>query len=136
LNDKSISLNKLVRPVESIGIRDQLQGIIEQMLANAIKYSPTGGEIRIMLRDAGKQMELEVEDEGPGIKPDERPHVFEPFFRGKNAQNDDNTEGLGLGLAIVKEYVTNHHGKVDVIDTRHDQNGARIRVQIPLTGEV
>jgi two-component system, NtrC family, sensor histidine kinase GlrK len=135
LDDKSISLKKLVRPVEIIGIREQLQGIIEQMLNNAIKYSPTGGEIRIMLRDAGKQMELEVEDEGPGIKPDERPHVFEPFFRGKNAQNDVNTEGLGLGLAIVKEYVTNHHGKVDVIDTRHDQNGARIRVQIPLTGE-
>ncbi len=135
LEAKSISLKKLVRPVEISGVHEQLRAVIEQLLSNAVKFSPTGGEIRIMLRDAGKQMELEVEDEGSGIEPDERPHVFEPFFRGKNAQVDDNAEGLGLGLAIVKEYVTNHQGKVDIIDTRHDQNGARIRVQIPLTDE-
>jgi two-component system, NtrC family, sensor histidine kinase GlrK len=135
LDAKSISLKKLVRPVEISGIQQQLRIIIEQLMSNAVKFSPTGGEIRIMLRDAGKQMELEVEDEGPGIEPDERSHVFEPFFRGKNAQVEDDAEGLGLGLAIVKEYVINHQGKVDIIDTRHDQIGARVRVQIPLTGE-
>jgi two-component system sensor histidine kinase GlrK len=93
------------------------------------------GEIRIMLRDSGSQMELEVEDEGPGIALDERAHVFEPFFRGKTALGDDTVEGSGLGLAIVKEHVTHHQGKVDIIDSRQDQQGARIRVQIPLTGE-
>jgi two-component system, NtrC family, sensor histidine kinase GlrK len=136
LQAKSISLKKLVRPVELSGIHEQLHSIIEQLLSNAVKYSPTGGEIRIMLRDSGKQMELEVEDEGPGIEPDERTHVFEPFFRGKNAQGDDKAESLGLGLAIVKEYVATHHGKVEIIDARHDQHGARIRVQIPLIGEI
>jgi two-component system, NtrC family, sensor histidine kinase GlrK len=136
LQAKSISLKKLVRPVELSGIREQLHSIIEQLMSNAVKYSPTGGEIRIMLRDSGKQMELEVEDEGPGIEPDERVHVFEPFFRGKNAQGDDKAESLGLGLAIVKEYVATHHGKVEIIDARHDQHGARIRVQIPLIGEI
>ncbi len=135
LQAKSISLKKLVRPVEISGIHEQLQCIIEQLMSNAVKYSPTGGEIRIMLRDSGMQMELEVEDEGPGIEPDERPHVFEPFFRGKAALDGDNIEGPGLGLAIVKEYVANHQGKVDIIDSRQDQQGARIRVQIPLTGE-
>jgi two-component system sensor histidine kinase GlrK len=80
-------------------------------------------------------MELEVEDEGPGIDPDVRSQVFEPFFRGKAAEHGDNAEGSGLGLAIVKEYVTNHQGKVEIIDSRQDQHGARIRVQIPLTGE-
>ncbi len=135
LQAKSISLKKLVRPVEISGIHEQLRSIIEQLMSNAVKYSPTGGEIRIMLRDSGTQMELEVEDEGPGIEPDERAHVFEPFFRGKTAQGDDDVEGPGLGLAIVKEYVTNHQGKVDIIDSRQDQHGARIRVQIPLTGE-
>jgi two-component system sensor histidine kinase GlrK len=133
LQAKSISLKKLVRPVEIPGIRDQLRSIIEQLMSNAVKYSPTGGEIRIMLRDSGAQLELEVEDEGPGIDPDERLHVFEPFFRGKAAQYEDNIEGSGLGLAIVREYVTNHQGKVDIIDSRQDQHGARIRVQIPLT---
>jgi two-component system sensor histidine kinase GlrK len=80
-------------------------------------------------------MELEVEDEGPGIALEERAHVFEPFFRGQTAQGDECAEGPGLGLAIVKEYVTNHQGKVNIIDSRQDQQGARFRVQIPLTGE-
>ena len=134
LQAKSISLKKLARPVEIFGIHEQLRTIIEQLLSNAVKYSPANGEIRIMLRDSGTQMELEIEDEGPGIALEERAHVFEPFFRGK-AQGDECVEGSGLGLAIVKEYVTNHQGKVDILDSRQDQHGARIRVQIPLTGE-
>jgi two-component system sensor histidine kinase GlrK len=77
-------------------------------------------------------MELEIEDEGPGIESNERAHVFEPFFRGNNAQCGECVEGPGVGLAIVKEYVANHQGKVDIIDSRQDQHGARIRVQIPL----
>ncbi len=133
LQAKSISLKKLVRPVEISGIHEQLRNIIEQLLSNAVKYSPANGEIRIMLRDAGSQMELEVEDEGPGIALEEREHVFEPFFRGKSTEGDDTAEGPGLGLAIVKEYVTNHQGKVGIIDSRENQQGARIRVQIPLS---
>lgn len=135
LQAKSISLKKLVRPVELSGIHEQLRGIIEQLLSNAVKYSPAGGEIRIMLRQSSAQMELEVEDEGPGIDPNERNHVFEPFFRGKAALSDDGVAGPGLGLAIVREYVANHQGTADIIDSRQDQPGARIRVQIPLTGE-
>jgi len=134
LQDKSISLKKLVRPVEISGVHDQLRSIIEQLMSNAVKYSPAGGEIRIMLRDSGTQLELEVEDEGIGIAPDERLQVFEPFFRGKASHMDDNIEGPGLGLAIVKEYVSNHQGNVEFIDSREDQQGARIRVQLPLTG--
>ena len=133
LTAKSISLKKLVRPVDISGIQEQLRSIIEQLLSNAVKYSPMGGELRIMLRASGTQMELEVEDEGPGIEPNERLHVFEPFFRGKSAQSEEGVESAGLGLAIVKEYVTNHQGKVDIIDPREDQLGTRIRVQIPLT---
>ncbi|MGR8999434.1 MAG: sensor histidine kinase, partial [Gammaproteobacteria bacterium] len=135
LQAKSISLKMLVRPVEIPGIQEQLRNIIEQLLSNAVKYSPEGGEIRIMLRESGMQMELEIEDEGPGIDLEERAHVFEPFFRGKASQDNDNGEGPGLGLAIVKEYVANHQGKVNIIDSRQDQRGARIRVQIPLTNE-
>ncbi|WP_262963807.1 sensor histidine kinase [Methylobacter psychrophilus] len=134
LQAKSISLKKLVRPVEIAGVEEQLRSVIDKLLSNAVKYSPLGGEIRIMLRDSGMQMELEIEDEGPGIDPNERLHVFEPFFRGRSAKNNDVDEP-GLGLAIVREYVTNHQGKIDIIDSRQDQQGARIRIQIPLTGE-
>lgn len=133
LQAKSITLKKLVRSIEISGVHEQLRNIVEELMSNAVKYSPVGGEIRLMLRDTGTQMELEIEDEGPGIEPDERSHVFEPFFRGRAAQGDENDEGPGLGLAIVKEYVANHQGRVDIIDAREDQHGARIRVQLPLT---
>lgn len=135
LQAKTISLKQLVRPVEVSGNQEQLRSIIEQLLSNAVKYSPSGGEIRIMLRDSGSRMELEIEDEGPGIEPEERAHVFEPFFRGKAAESNEGIEGPGLGLAIVHEYVANHQGKVEIIDSRQDQPGARIRVQIPLNRE-
>jgi len=126
-------MKNLARPVEISGIPDQLQVIIEQLLSNAIKYSPEGGEIRVMLRDSDMQMELEVEDEGPGIDPEDRLHLFEPFFHGKNLLADEIGQGPGLGLAIIKEYITNHQGKIDIIDSRQDQQGVRILVQIPLT---
>ena len=135
LQAKSVTLKKLIRPVELSGVPEQLRSIIEQLMSNAVKFSPVGGEIRIMLRASSTQMELEIEDEGPGIDPDERPHLFEPFFRGRAAQASD-AEGPGLGLTIVREYVANHHGKVDLIDSRQDQHGARVRVQIPLNEEI
>ena len=117
-----------------VGIPEQLRTIIDQLISNAVKYSPVGGEIRIMLRISGTQLELEVEDEGPGIDADERAQVFAPFFRGKSNQTHE-TEGSGLGLAVVREYVANHLGKVDIVEPRLDQHGTRIRVQIPLTDE-
>jgi len=56
-----------------------------------------------MLRDSGTQMELEVEDEGPGIEPNERSHVFDPFSVARPLNPTSPVEGPGLGLAIVKE---------------------------------
>ncbi|ANE57617.1 ATP-binding protein [Methylomonas sp. DH-1] len=136
LTAKAIEMRMLLRPVHISGNAQQLRAIVEQLLDNAVKFSPPKGEIRIMLRDSGTQMELEVEDEGPGIPLDERAHAFEPFYRGKAAQAEGIPEGPGLGLAIVKEYVANHQGNVEIIDARQDQHGARIRVQLPLNGEI
>ena len=85
-----------------------------------------------MVRKTGSEMELEIEDEGPGIEPIDRIHVFEPFFRGKNSQYEENIKGPGLGLSIVKEYVANHQGKIEIIDSRQDQQGTRILVKLPL----
>jgi len=105
------------------------------LLTNAIQYSPTEGEIRIMLRDTGDQMELEIEDDGPGISPEERAQVFEPFYRGKSAANHKVGNHLGIGLTTVQEYVNNHLGTVEIIDARQDHPGTRIRVLIPLKRE-
>lgn len=135
LQAKSIKVKKLIKPIHIHGVPEQLEGIIEHLLANAIQYSPTEGEIRIMLRDAGNHMELEIEDDGPGIPPEERNQIFEPFYRGKSAMNHKVHDHSGLGLAMVREYANNHQGTVEVIDARLDHQGARIRVQIPLNIE-
>jgi len=136
LQAKAITVMKLIRPVEIFGVYEQLQNIISQLLANAVQYSPQGGEIRIMLRDFNNQLELEVEDEGPGINVEDSAFVFEPFFRSKPPGIVGVEHGTGLGLAFVREYVANHHGKVEILASRQDQAGTRILVQIPLTQAV
>ncbi|PPD33784.1 MAG: histidine kinase [Methylomonas sp.] len=134
LDDKSIRIKKLTRSTPIVGIPEQCQGIIEEILANAIEFSPQHGEIRILLRDSGDWAELEIEDDGPGIDAASRPQVFEPFYR--NSARVDSHENHGLGLAMVKEYVAHHQGKIEFIDPRQDHQGARVRVLIPLRSEV
>lgn len=134
LKAKSLTVKQLVQPVEFFGVPDQVRTIVDNLLSNAIKFSPEGGKIRIILRDLGSGIQLEVEDDGPGIEVAERLRIFEPFFRGKAAELTD-AEGAGLGLAIVSECVANHQGKVESIEPRQDEQGARIRVELPLVQE-
>jgi two-component system sensor histidine kinase GlrK len=131
LRAKSLAIKDSIGVVEMLGNPDQLRTIVDNLLSNAIKYSPVGGDIRIMLRKTGGHMELEIEDNGPGIDPDERLHVFEPFFQGRAARAAG-VKGTGFGLAIVSECVASHHGKVEVIEPRGGKTGARISVKIPL----
>ncbi|AEF99815.1 sensor histidine kinase [Methylomonas methanica] len=132
LQAKSINVKKLIKPLQIEGIAEQCRGIVEELLINAIQFSPENGEIRIMLRDSGDVMELEIEDDGPGIEPDNRLQVFEPFYRGSPANNPEHGDNHGLGLAMVREYVAHHQGQIEFIDPRQDHLGARVRVQIPL----
>jgi two-component system sensor histidine kinase GlrK len=128
---KSITVAKSLDALELMGNREQLRTIVDNLLSNAVKYSPPGGEVRLSLRKDGGHMELEIEDDGPGIDPDERARVFEPFFQGRAAR-ELGVKGTGFGLAIVAECVANHHGKVEVLESHDEGAGARIRVQIPV----
>ncbi|MCQ8128370.1 sensor histidine kinase [Methylomonas rivi] len=131
LKAKSIEVKKLIEPLQIEGMEEQCRGIVEQLLANAIQFSPTNGEIRITLRESGDYMELEIEDDGPGIAPDIRPHAFEPFYRAIPEEYPEHGENR-LGLAMAREYVTRHQGQIEFIDPRQDHAGARVRVRIPL----
>jgi len=131
LRGKSINVVESLEPLSLMGNAEELRTIVDNLLSNAIKYSPVSGEIRLSLVKNGGHMALEVEDEGPGIDPDERGRVFEPFFQGR-ASRELGVKGTGFGLAIVAECVANHHGKVEVLQSREDDAGARIRVQIPM----
>ncbi|MDH7569545.1 MAG: HAMP domain-containing sensor histidine kinase, partial [Armatimonadota bacterium] len=110
------------------GRRDQLTRMVENLVSNAVKYTPDGGRITVSLREQGKAVELVVQDTGIGIPKDQQAHLFEEFFRAENArQLTDN--GTGLGLAIVKRMVENHHGTI-AIESEEGQ-GTRVTVVLP-----
>jgi two-component system sensor histidine kinase KdpD len=101
--------------------------VLEHLLRNALLYSGPSGPVRVGAACIPKEVRIWVEDEGPGIAPDERELVFEKFHRGKSAASVPS--GTGLGLAITREIVRSHGGRVWVEDVL--PRGARFVVTIP-----
>lgn len=97
-----------LKPLRANPIR--IRQMIDNLLGNAIKYTPAGGEIRISMFMQENQAILRVADSGPGIPTDEQNRIFEKFFRASNRPMD--VAGSGLGLAIVKSVVESHQGRV------------------------
>jgi two-component system NtrC family sensor kinase len=88
----------------------RLRQMLDNLIGNAIKYTPPGGEVNVHVRAEGGQIILQVTDNGPGIAPSDQPRIFEKFFRGENVPDD--VPGSGLGLSIVKSIVDNHQGRI------------------------
>jgi len=97
------------------------------LIGNAIKYSPKGGVINIVLKAENDQIILMVEDTGVGIPMSEQARIFEKFYRATNVS--DGTEGTGLGLAIVKSIVSSHQGRIWVESA--EGQGAKFFVVLP-----
>jgi len=92
---------------------DLLRRLLINLLGNAAKFSPIGGEVRIVGHVRGDECWVSVEDQGPGIPAEDLPHVFERFYRAR-AQGDPESEGNGLGLAIARGIVELHGGRIQV----------------------
>lgn len=88
----------------------RIRQMIDNLVGNAIKYTPTNGDVSINMSMQGNQLVLQVKDSGPGIPPNEQVRIFEKFFRASN--RPIGVEGSGLGLAIVKSIVESHQGRV------------------------
>jgi signal transduction histidine kinase len=86
--------------------------ILDNLVSNAIKYTPKGGKVDVRLRAHDGQAELEVDDTGKGIEADLLPNLFEPFVQAPGEDGRD--EGSGLGLAITKRLVEGMDGEIDV----------------------
>ena len=86
-----------------------MRHILTNLLANAINYSPSGGEVLVGLNSTDQQLELWVQDHGIGIPEEARPTLFESFVRGSNVGT---ISGTGLGLAIIKKSVELHQGQI------------------------
>ncbi|GEM_PF-4218061 len=103
---------------------------IRNVLANSIKYSPDGSAITILGVEAPQRVEIQFADEGPGIPPEDLPHVFEKFYRG--SMHVRRTQGTGLGLAIVRHIVESHGGSVSA--GNQPGGGALISITLPRPG--
>jgi two-component system phosphate regulon sensor histidine kinase PhoR len=101
------------------GDRDRLEQVVVNLLDNAIKYTPSGGSVRLKARSAGGSggsVSVDVEDTGIGIPENDMPRIFERFYRVDKARSRE-LGGTGLGLAIVKHIVQGHNGKLHVKST-------------------
>ncbi len=106
---------------------DRISQVITNLLSNAIKYSPDGGEIRISGQVHPQYLVICVSDKGPGIAPDDIPHIFDRFYRSSEAAKK--TKGAGLGLYLARAVVEAHEGRIWVDPKPGD--GARICFSLP-----
>jgi signal transduction histidine kinase len=106
-----------------------LRQCLINLLDNAIKHSPVGGEIRIRVADLRSSAEIEVCDSGPGIAPELQARIFDRFYRG----NRDNgvSAGAGLGLAIAKQSVEANGGHLTLVSA--GESGSTVRITLPRT---
>jgi two-component system sensor histidine kinase GlrK len=109
--------------------REKLAAIVDNLVSNAVKFSPPGGTVRVSAREDAAGIVLEVSDDGPGIAAEDRERVFEPFYQGRTAYTGA-VEGTGLGLAIVKDFVAAHQGRVEIV--ADGRPGTRVRVSLPV----
>lgn len=94
-----------------IGEHFRLQQIFNNLISNAIKYTPPEGRVTISAEDRGATVRIAIQDTGIGISPEDQQRVFERFYRVRRPETDS-IDGTGLGLAIVKSLVEAHHGKI------------------------
>jgi two-component system OmpR family sensor kinase len=100
------------------GDRDRLKQVMVNLVGNAINYTPKGGEIVVGLGKVAERAQLTVTDNGPGISPEDLPHIFERFYRSeKSRTRQRDGKGFGLGLSIAYWIVRNHGGRIEVSST-------------------
>jgi two-component system, NtrC family, sensor histidine kinase GlrK len=119
-----------LEPVMLRGDREKLRVVVDNLVSNAVKYSPDGGTISLTLRREHESVVLDVSDTGPGIPTEDHGRIFDWFFRGEHGHHG-RVQGSGLGLAIAKEFVAAHSGRIEVVSD--GAAGGHFRVSLPAT---
>jgi signal transduction histidine kinase/CheY-like chemotaxis protein len=129
---KGIHLSAMLAPMADTmsGDAERLQQVVWNLLSNAVKFAPNGGRVEVRLKRAESHVEIIVADNGPGIKPEFLPYVFDRF-RQENSAASRQKGGLGLGLAIVRHIVELHGGTVRVA-SEGPGKGATFTVALPV----
>ena len=131
IREKAITVEKQVQPDLPFitGDRAALVRLLQNLIGNALKYADSGKWLSIRAESASGQLDIIVEDHGPGISPADLPHLFEPFYRGRSAV-DAQIKGSGLGLSLVKQIAEAHGGSVAVESVADRGTLFRIRFSI------
>jgi signal transduction histidine kinase len=123
-HDKAIDLTVEAEPVGPYsGDRQRLEQLLENLISNALKYTPKGGRVTTRLHRENGDVQIEVEDSGIGIAAEEQQFLFDRFFRATTATAGA-ISGVGLGLTIVKAIADAHRGRVEVESTEGQPFGS------------
>ena len=114
--------------VHVVGDPDALRLALQNLLDNALRFTPDGGRVRASLVQEGRELSFRIDDSGPGVELDERLSIFTPLRRGR-ASPAAGDRGHGLGLAIVERVARRHQGSVQV--TSSPEGGARFELRLP-----
>jgi two-component system, OmpR family, phosphate regulon sensor histidine kinase PhoR len=126
--DQTIKLNLVPHLAPNRGNPLRLRQVVHNLIDNAIKYTPTGGEVLVEASWEHEQIVLRVKDTGVGIAPADQPYIFDKFYRSEAVI--DSHAGTGLGLSIVKSVVERHQGRIWV--ESQTGNGATFTVVLPI----
>jgi len=111
--EKGLDLDVQAASAQLVGVRDGLTDLVNNLVSNAIRYTPEGGRVTLRVGLEAGRPRLAVADTGIGIPDDELPHIFDEFFRGRDAKKAF-AHGTGLGMTIIKRVVEMHGGQIDV----------------------
>ncbi|MBK6806653.1 MAG: sensor histidine kinase [Betaproteobacteria bacterium] len=128
---RMIAFDTRLEPAIVTGDAERVRTIVDNLVSNAIKYSPRSGTITAEIRVRDGVAILEVSDQGPGVPAAEREHVFDSFFQGA-PPDEGRVKGSGLGLAIAREYAMAHGGRIEAVDRPDGARGACFRLVLPL----
>jgi two-component system, OmpR family, sensor kinase len=112
-NKVHVHLNEIDQVMVN-GDRDRLKQVLLNLVANAIQYTPQGGDVFLSMSRIGDQARIIIRDTGPGIPAEDLPHIFDRFYRAEKSRTRSTTSGFGLGLSIVHWIVEHHGGQIKV----------------------
>ena len=123
-----LELSSPAEAVPILGDVTRLEQVLNNLVSNAIKYSPAGGAIRVTVEKSAAKASVSVSDEGFGISPDDLKRLFQPFQRLGTPGED--IPGIGLGLSVTRKLVEAHKGTIEVESVLG--KGSTFRVHLPL----
>jgi two-component system, NtrC family, sensor histidine kinase GlrK len=130
ISNKKIKLELKVSPINVLADEGKLKLVLENLMSNAIKFTPNGGVIQLGAAMQGTELIIDVADNGPGVDPEDADRIFEAFYQGRRPQGGP-VGGTGIGLSVVAECVQAHGGSVKLVRTS-DEGGAHFQVRLPL----